>query len=1065
MIPGTYRVTEELTPEQEKAGYKNSDKQGKTITIENAKTTQVTWKNSYEKDPFLKVSKKTGDGTGVDGFHFVITADLTPRELTKESFTSYAHIQPTTVKDGFTLGDFEVNEEELADLNEAAKNKETGTSTVHVTATATKPAEQIQGKALEEFKDDDNYVFAEGDAVTYNGDVYIAQAAGTYTEAQVNGTGDEDSVFENESLFKKAKPGEDETVTITVPVKVTLKSVKEKESIDNPTTPKTLTEPEGWVISYNDIIWAGSGDSQTWDDDSTTTDETGEIIIKDIIPGTYTVTEVLTDEQKKHFIQPEPQTLTLEGNDDETVTIVPEPLVFTVNNKPLWADVTLKKTNAREGGPVDGFEFTLTGKRDFDGEEISVTDNTKDGGVLELGKLYAGEYVLEETGFDSSEYMFHNEYRLEGYEKPAVAFDLVVNNDGSWTATTSTDQNLSGAEGEPVEIAFENDPVTALYITKVDKDTQMFLRGAVFDLYEDGNKVVRFRIARDKDGMAVAVIEEKYDENSLIFADDAELEEDVVDTDNPVVVDGSTTEVGEDSGEEDQTQDGDGNTGNETAGEGGDDGEQGADEEQMTYKYAVLKGLKRGAEYRLVETKAPAGYSASIDTLFTFEEDMQPIIVENTLPEIGTQARDKVSASHMSSTGSGEITIIDTVSYKKLTPNKEYKVKGTLMMKPEATEEQGIDDSDSVDPVLVNGKKVEKTITFTASETGEGSVDVEFKVDATTLAGMKTVFFEDLFDPELTAKIDENSEPVASHADPSNEDQSIYFTDLHTTAKGEDTETNIVNAGEDTVIIDTVAYKNVVAGKVYEITGTLMDKETGKPIRVDGETVTASVKFKATENGPDYDDLTPDETDEVKLVSGEAEVKFIFDSTEFAGKDLVVFEGMYLDGKLVGEHKDIKDKKQTVRVPIIGTKASAGRNVIKDKVAYKNLIPGKRYIMRGVMMNKKTGEPMTIDGEELESELEFTPKKSSGIVTLEFEVNTKKLKGKTLVAFEKCYIIADESEEEAEIASHENLDSKAQTVTFRTPQTGQVLSWFFFAALAAMLASAGYMLRKRFLLR
>ena len=117
---GDYTVSEELTSAQLKAGYKNSTKQAQPITIENGKnnTLPSAWKNTYLKGNYLQIIKTTTDGGPVDGFQFDVSGDLDPRVLTKESFTAYAHITPKTTKEGFTLGDFVVNEEELADLNE-----------------------------------------------------------------------------------------------------------------------------------------------------------------------------------------------------------------------------------------------------------------------------------------------------------------------------------------------------------------------------------------------------------------------------------------------------------------------------------------------------------------------------------------------------------------------------------------------------------------------------------------------------------------------------------------------------------------------------------------------------------------------------------------------------------------------------------------------------------------------------------------------------------------------------------------------------------------------------------
>jgi dTDP-4-dehydrorhamnose reductase len=63
------------------------------------------------------------------------------------------------------------------------------------------------------------------------------------------------------------------------------------------------------------------------------------------------------------------------------------------------------------------------------------------------------------------------------------------------------------------------------------------------------------------------------------------------------------------------------------------------------------------------------------------------------------------------------------------------------------------------------------------------------------------------------------------------------------------------------------------------MTGTLMDKETGKPVEIDKKEVTAETTF------------TPKES------SGTVDVIFSFDGTSLAGKTVVVFESATYDGK------------------------------------------------------------------------------------------------------------------------------------------------------------------------
>ena len=240
--------------------------------------------------------------------------------------------------------------------------------------------------------------------------------------------------------------------------------------------------------------------------------------------------------------------------------------------------------------------------------------------------------------------------------------------------------------------------------------------------------------------------------------------------------------------------------------------------------------------------------------------------------------------------------------------------------------------------------------------------------------------------------------------------------------------------------------------------------------------MTATVRFKATADGPVFED-DPDFAEaeqaeesgegEAELVSGSVDLTFRLDARKLAGRSLVAFEELYTDGKRIGQHKDINDKGQTVRVPAIETKASSGRNIIRDKVKYENLIPGKTYIMYGVLMDKATSKPVILDGRKLRSEVRFTPVKPKGKVTLTFRADTSKLKGRTLVAFETCYVISDsdEGEQVIEVAAHRRFDARSQTLFFASPQTGQDLPQSLPAAFAAMLLAAAYLIRKLFFSR
>ena len=256
-------------------------------------------------------------------------------------------------------------------------------------------------------------------------------------------------------------------------------------------------------------------------------------------------------------------------------------------------------------------------------------------------------------------------------------------------------------------------------------------------------------------------------------------------------------------------------------------------------------------------------------------------------PEIGTKAACPETGSQMAP-AKKELTIVDTVTYQRLVPGKEYKLTGTLM------------DQENGEFLLVDGKIITSEFVFTP-ETADGSVELSFTFDSSALKGKTIVAFESLSYQE---------KEVAVHADIESEPQSIYIPEIGTTAKdGKDGDQEALTEKE-TQIIDTVKYKDLVAGgPSYRLVGTLMDKETGKEILIDGKPVTAETTFKPEES------------------SGSVDVTFTFDATELKGHDVVVFEKLFVTVKEddkereleVTSHEDIKSKSQTVKLTEVPT--------------------------------------------------------------------------------------------------------------------------------------------------
>lgn len=117
---------------------------------------------------------------------------------------------------------------------------------------------------------------------------------------------------------------------------------------------------------------------------------------------------------------------------------------------------------------------------------------------------------------------------------------------------------------------------------------------------------------------------------------------------------------------------------------------------------------------------------------------------------------------------------------------------------------------------------------------------------------------------------------------------------LGTKARSEKTGTQEAFPEKETVLIDTLEFRNLQIGQEYRIVGTLMNRENGEVLHVDGKTVTAETCF------------VPEEKD------GTAEVRFSFDATGLNGKSVVVFEKVYIGETEILSHEDLEDQEQTI---------------------------------------------------------------------------------------------------------------------------------------------------------
>lgn len=506
--------------------------------------------------------------------------------------------------------------------------------------------------------------------------------------------------------------------------------------------------------------------------------------------------------------------------------------------------------------------------------------------------------------------------------------------------------------------------------------------------------------------------------------------------------------------------------------------------------------------------------SGSVDLAFTFDgTDLQgkEIVVFETLyqdgKEIGVHAdiNDKaqtvtVPTPDLKTTAFNKIDttsyfqalpeqeVVDTVEVSQLKVGKEYTVEGKLMDK--TTGKAFLDAA---------GKEVTGSTTFIAnkdtvkefkldekSQLISGKVDVIFHVDFSKAEGKDIVVFEDLFTDKVK---------IATHADLEDKNQTITVLtpDVKTTLFNQLDQSKVANGTKEITLEDVVTFKDVKVGKEYTVKGKLMDKATNAPfIDVDGKEVVSEVSFVAEKDmeGATFDEKTG-------TLSGTVKVPFTFTVAEKTeSTDLVAFEDLVHKDTTLAVHADIEDKDQTIQlfVPSLHTTATNQADGLKildpleklniqDVVAYKDLVKGRTYTLRGRLMDKDTGKELQVDGKAVEKTVTFvagtnevtevketaksteeskekveTTKsepafrqlalepteqaadgekdeegnfiKVSGEVTMTFELDGRSLKGKELVVFEEL------TYNETEVASHEDIEDEGQTVAITEPKIG-----------------------------
>ena len=137
------------------------------------------------------------------------------------------------------------------------------------------------------------------------------------------------------------------------------------------------------------------------------------------------------------------------------------------------------------------------------------------------------------------------------------------------------------------------------------------------------------------------------------------------------------------------------------------------------------------------------------------EDEGQTVTITERIITMHTTATDKATGEKTIE-ADDKVTIVDTVTLDGLEKGVKYTLKGWEMVKSENAE------------LLVNGKRIENDLTFTA-EDSKMEVQIEFTFNSSELGGKELVTFEELYD------VTNPDEPikVAEHKDIKDEGQTV----------------------------------------------------------------------------------------------------------------------------------------------------------------------------------------------------------------------------------------------------------------------------------------------------
>lgn len=325
-------------------------------------------------------------------------------------------------------------------------------------------------------------------------------------------------------------------------------------------------------------------------------------------------------------------------------------------------------------------------------------------------------------------------------------------------------------------------------------------------------------------------------------------------------------------------------------------------EGDLTFDFSVdttsYQGRKLAATARLFEYLNDQEGDYQI-LIHSHNVDLDDSLEEVVVPTMSTLALDVRTQDNVGSV-SQKTAVRDTVELFSLTPGQEYVLKERLVDRQSG-------DTIGQTQIVFAAPKADPG-TPLVNMTGDQKVSLpDIELDTSELAGKTLTAFETLYKGEKGQAV---GEPLALHEskigsyeyDPeADEDQSIHYPSVHTSASDAQSKSHEGQARQDAVVVDKVVLDNLIPGAQYTIRGTLVYQKDG-----DGHQAGDAVKIK--------DGSVTRLTFTAQKAHEEYELTYKFDAGSLQGQTVVVFEDLLHKDQPVASHADLNDQGQSVKL-------------------------------------------------------------------------------------------------------------------------------------------------------